>query len=185
MTADNLATCEIVGGHTPPLQCRHLRNRRAVVARVGSAKVHTVAIAHYGLAETKQMASRLSHCQFVAASGQLHSNIFGNERFDRHITSLKCAFREASGLEGFLDVETVVGDIGYELRMRLRLIEAAHYAKGDAYPIPFHESRNDGVQRPLSRFQRVGMILFQSKERATVVQHEAVPRGTRPDPKPL
>src|SRR5262249_25627669 len=98
-------------------------------------------------------------------------------------TTFKCALCEASGLESFLNVESVVGDIGHELRMSLGLIETTHNAKPDADSVLLHESWNDRVQRPLAGLHPVGMILYEIKERATVLQHEPCSRRYQPGAK--
>ena len=54
------------------------------------------------------------------------------------------------------------------------LIMAAHYAKGhDCTPLLAQHARNDGVQRPLSRRDRVRMPWDQLEARAAVVQQHA------------
>src|SRR5262245_38573357 len=158
------------------IHTRHLRNCSAVVSRVRSAKMDAVWGAHHGLAKTEEFAAPWSERQFMAKRLQLGTDVFRNEIFDCYITTFKCTFCEASGLESLLHVESIIGDVGHELRMRLGLIETTHNAKPDAYSVLLHESRNDGVQRPLARLQSVGMILYKIKESATVLQHKPCSR---------
>src|SRR6266852_3320106 len=51
--------------------------------------------------------------------------------------------REPGGLERRLDVHLEVHDVGDKLRVRLRLVPAAHDAEGDAYVALLHERRDD------------------------------------------
>ena len=66
------------------------------------------------------------------------------------------ALREPAGLERLLDVEPVVDDVGDELRVRLRLVEAAHDPEPDPHVALLHEPRDDRVQRPLARREPFG-----------------------------
>src|SRR6266853_685945 len=57
--------------------------------------------------------------------------------------------------------------------MRLRLIPSAHDSESDADSVLFHERRNDGVQRPLARRERVRLAWLQAESRAPIVQRKA------------
>ena len=48
---------------------------------------------------------------------------------------------------------------GDELRVRLRLVEAAHDAEADLDVALLHERRDDRVQRPLARREHVRMAV--------------------------
>ena len=129
--------------------------------------------AHHSLPPAEGPASGRHNSEFMAESAQLPADIFGNEGFDIHVTSVEGGFREAPGFQSLLDVKAEICDVGDELGLRLRLIESSHDPKADAHSILFHERRNDRVQWPLARLERVGMILFECEERAAVLQHES------------
>ena len=101
-----------------------------------------------------------------------------HQRLDVDVAAAERSLREAARLERLLDVEAVVGDVGDELRVRLRLVEAAHDAEADLHVALLHERRDDRVQRPLARRERVRVAVFEREQRAAVVQHEA---GARRD----
>ena len=116
-------------------------------------------------ARVSQEFSRVTELRsdLMSESRQLLPNVLRHKRFDVHVTSLECSFREPSGFKSFLDVETEVGDVGHELRMRLRLIKASHDAETDTDTILFHKRGNDRVQRAFSRRERIRVISFQRK----------------------
>ena len=96
----------------------------------------------------------VTSCPSACSSG---SRGLRNQRFDVHVAAGERALREAAGLERLLDVEAEVGDVGHELRVRLRLVEAAHDAEPDPHVALFHERRDDRVQRALARREHVRM----------------------------
>ena len=73
----------------------------------------------------------------------------------------------------------------HELRVRLRLVEAAHDAEADADVALLHEAGDDGVQRPFARRQLVGVPGFQREQGAAVVQREAGARRHQAAPEAL
>ena len=68
----------------------------------------------------------------------------------------------------------MVHDVGNELRVRLRLVQPAHDAEADVHVALLHEGRNDGVERPLARRERVGMVGIHLEQPAAILQREAV-----------
>src|SRR5262245_41345537 len=133
-------------------------------------------IDHHRLSPTKVAAPGLCNIQLVTKRGRFPANRFGNELFDTNVASLERSLRETACLESFLNGEAIIRNAGDELGMSLRLIEAAHDSKADANAILFHERRNDGVQWPLARSQRVRVICFHREKSSPVVQHEACAR---------
>src|SRR5262245_51446711 len=130
------------------------------MTRFRGAVVNSRRIAHYRLSPTKRATTRLCDIQLVTKCRQLAANRFGNELFDADVASLESSFRETAGLESFLNRETIIRNVGDELSMSLRLIEAAHDSKADTHAIFLYERGNDGVQWPLARSQRVWMVRF-------------------------
>jgi len=130
-------------------------------------------VAHHGLAESKRAGTRRGNIELVSQRGQFAANGFGNQRFNVYIATLKGTFREASGFQRLLDIEAVIGNVGDELGMSLRLIEPAHDPETNTDAVLFHECRDDRMQRPLARGQGVRMIRLHCEERASVVQDEA------------
>src|SRR5262249_18810436 len=68
-------------------------------------------------------------------------------------------------------------DVGNELRMRLRLVEAAHDSKCNPQIALRHESRNDGVQWPFAAGQHVRAARVESEKAATILEDEPCSRG--------
>src|SRR5712691_2979789 len=135
------------------------------MARFRRAEMNASGAAHHSLSPTENAAARGHHREFMAQSAQLPANILGNEGFDIHVTSVEGGFCETSGFQSFLDVKAEVYDVGDELGVCLGLIERSHNPKADAHSILFHECRDDRVQWPFARLERVGMILFECEER--------------------
>src|SRR4029078_12937419 len=122
---------------------RHFRNCRSVVARFGRAVVYARSIAHDGLSPAQYAASGSNDLQLVPKSCEFLPNVCGHKRLDIHVASLERSFREPARFKGLLNVETEVGDMRHELRVRLRLIKAAHDAETDSNAILFHKCGND------------------------------------------
>ena len=78
--------------------------------------------------------------------------------FDRNVAAGGIALGEARRFQRRLNVHPVIDDIGDELRVRQRLVRPAHDAEADMLIAAFHESRNDGVERPLAAGEHVGML---------------------------
>lgn len=83
-------------------------------------------VAHDGLAESKRAGTRRGDIELVSQRGQFAPNGFGNQGFNVYIATLKRTFSEESGFQSLLDIEAVIGNVGDELGMSLRLIEPAH-----------------------------------------------------------
>src|SRR6185503_3248680 len=92
---------------------RALRDRGAVVPRLGRAEVDAVRPHHHGLAPAEVAVSRRHGEQLVAELLELHARLLGDERLDLHVAALERQLREAAGLEGFLQREAVVGYPGH------------------------------------------------------------------------
>ena len=92
---------------------------------------------------------------------------------------------ESPGLERLLDGDPVVDDVRDELRVRLRLVPAAHDAEPDLHVVLLHERRDDRVQRPLARRQRVGLAFRSVNRPPRFCSMKPVPGGTSPEPNPL
>src|SRR5262249_14638103 len=149
-----------------------LRNCRSVRTRPRGTVVNSSRIAHDRLSPTKCAAARLCNIQLVSKSGKFAANRFGNELFNADVASLESSFGETARLQSFLDRKSIIRNVGDELGMCLRLIEAAHDAKANAHAILLHKRRDDGVQWPLARCQRVRVVWFQCEERSTIMQNE-------------
>src|SRR3989442_15908612 len=101
--------------------------------------------AHDSLSPAEDATSGGHNSKFMPESDQFVANLLRDEGFDIHITSVEGDFGEASGFEGFLDIQAKVCDVGDKLGVCLRLIEPAHDPKPDMHSVLLHESRNDRV----------------------------------------
>ena len=125
------------------------------------------------LAPAELAAAGAFDLQLVAERRQRRAGGFGHERLDLHVAAGEGALREPAGLERLLRRQAEVGDVGHELRVRLRLVPSAHDPEGDPRAVLLHEPRDDRVERPLARRQRVRVVRLEREQRAAVLQHEA------------
>ena len=130
-------------------------------------------VAHHGLSPTKRAAAGLRYIELVPERRQFAANGFGNLRFDTDIAALESAFRKASRLQRFLNVEAIIRNIRDELGVSLGLIESTHDSKTNTDAVLLHEGGNNRVQWPLARGQRVGVVRLQCEQRTAVMQDEA------------
>ena len=107
--------------------------------------MYTLARALHRLAIPEATSSQRSYLDLMAKLCQLATRHRGNQSFDADVTSREGPFGESAGLQCFLNIEAIVGDIGYELRMGLCLVPAAHNPEADLNPLLFHERWNDCV----------------------------------------
>ena len=77
----------------------------------------------------------------VAALGKLLQGAGGHARFNRDVAAGGVALGEARRFQRRLQVHAVIDDIGDELRVRQRLIRAAHDAEADVLVAALHEGR--------------------------------------------
>mmetsp|Transcript_19740 Transcript_19740/g.78614 ORF Transcript_19740/g.78614 Transcript_19740/m.78614 type:complete len:568 (+) Transcript_19740:124-1827(+) len=126
----------------------------------------------------------------VAARLQVADDVLADARLDRD--------RAAVGHEGaarrigralvvvprrvarLLQAEAVIDEIRDDLRLALRLHEAAHDAEREPRLVVLEgEARHDGVVRPLPRRVDVGVVLLEREQSAAVLQREAADRELR------
>ena len=87
---------------------------------------------------------------------------------------LAAAVAHARGLAGVLDVHAEVDEVHHHLRVRLRLIVAAHHAERHPRLAVLQDHRgHERVQRPLVRANLIGMARHEVEARAAVVQRDA------------
>src|SRR5512139_4158363 len=67
----------------------------------------------------------------------------------------------------------MIHHVGYELRLSLSLIHAAHDAEADVRIALLHESGDDGVERTLAGRQRVRVRCIERESAAPVVEMES------------
>src|SRR3954454_18118544 len=80
---------------------------------------------------------------------------------------------KSRSLQRLLNVHAVIGNVGNELRMRQRLVCAAHNSKTDVLISAFHKGRDDGVERAFVWREYIWRIGIQRKQRTTILQHES------------
>src|SRR4029077_20867127 len=105
----------------------------------------------------------MSHCRKLLQRLRLYA------RLDHDVTSPQWADGEAGCLEGGLNVQAIVRNIGNKLRMGERLIRSAHDSESDVLLSTLHERRNNGMERTLTRHQRVGMSWIQHEQRSAIL----------------
>ena len=97
----------------------------------------------------------------MAALGKVFTNTGRNAILHIDIAACKSSLAEPGGLQSFLNIHSEIDDVGDELRVRLRLVVSAHDPEADVNVVLFDERGDDGVQRPLARLKRVGMLRIQ------------------------
>jgi len=95
-----------------------------------------------------------THLELMPEGRKLVADAFRHARFDLHVASLEGTLGEAAGFERLLDGHPMIGDVGNELRVRLRLVPAAHDAESDLHLSLLQETGDDGVDRALARRER-------------------------------
>src|SRR5258706_11368577 len=123
------------------------RDRSAILPRIGRAEIH---------ASSEVPLDRLSrahagrgiiaaHDDLMPERRELLARGFGNARLEIHIAAGEGFLREAGRVHGALHIHSEIDHVRDELRMRLRLVPAAHDTERDADVTLFHEGRYDGV----------------------------------------
>src|SRR5262245_32863755 len=112
---------------------RCFRYRFPVVPRFRPREVNAVAVAHDRLTVPEDAASRRHGRDLVSQFFELASRLFGHQFLDVDVTAAERALREPPRLERLLHIEPEVGDVGDELRVRLRLVEPAHNPEPDLH----------------------------------------------------
>ena len=103
---------------------------------------------------------------------------------DAHVHALHTA--EARAVAGRLRVLAVVGDAHHHLRVALRLHGAAHHAEAHHRLAVFRdEARDDGLVGRLLGPDAVRVARLQHEAGAAVLQRDADPGTTTPEPKPM
>ena len=93
---------------------------------------------------------------FMAALGKAVTNGERDAILEVYIAACKRYLPEPRGLQSFLNIHSKIDNIGNELRVRLRLIEAAHDSERNPLLPVAHKTRNDRMQRPLVTGELVG-----------------------------
>ena len=148
---------------------------RAILARRRRAVVHArIGIVQHRLAAAHPARKIRQHFQIMAARRKPLAHAGRHPILDHHVAAAKGQLGEARSFQRRLDVHVVVHQVRNELRVRLRLVVAAHDAEADVDVVLLHEGRDDGVQRPFARRKRVGMRRIQFEQRAAILQVEPV-----------
>ena len=126
---------------------------------------------------TDREGERLEQLDLVAALRKSGANVSRNRLLHLYIAALEGILRETRLLQRSLHIHAVINDVGDELRVRLRLVPAAHDAEADVHVALLHERRDDGVERTLVSGKRIGQAGRELKTGAAILEREAEPRG--------
>ena len=85
----------------------------------------------------------------MAALSKSVPNVNRHSFLHLYIAAFKCFLGETRLLKRGLHVHAEIDDIGYKLRVGLRLVPTTHDAEADVHIALFHECWNDGVERTL------------------------------------
>jgi hypothetical protein len=88
------------------------------------------------------------------------------------IAASKGSLGEPGDLQSFLNTHSEIDDVGNELRVRLRLVKAAHDSERDPFLSVGHETRNDRMQRPLVTGELIGGVGVDAEEPSAIVENE-------------
>ncbi len=103
---------------------------------------------------------------------KLRKRIRRHTRLDHDVASELFTYREARLLHRGLDVHVVVDHIGDKLRVRKRLIHAAHDAETNVLVAVLHKGGNDGVERTLVTGERIGRFAIDREESTAILKNE-------------
>src|ERR1700743_1016480 len=127
---------------------RLLRNCLAIRAGIGACKVNvSLAVSYYCFPLPDAERKWLKQLDLMSSLRQFRSHCLRNCLLHLHIAAVKGSLGEARLFHRSLYIHAIVHHIRYKLRMRLRLVPAAHNAKPDMDIPFFHERRDDGVER--------------------------------------
>src|ERR1019366_2648143 len=87
--------------------------------------------------------------------------------------------KESRRFECLLQIHSIIHEVRYKLRVRHGLIRAPHDAERDVLVVSLHETRDDGVIRPLASCEDVGMIRLECKTGTATLQWESSYRHAR------
>src|SRR6267154_1764804 len=133
-----------------------LRYGSAVGASVGASVIYLrLRVMQHGLSATHGGGVFTPHVEFMAHRGKFLPHFRRHSRLDHNVAPTLWTHRETRGLERLLDVHAVINHVRNKLRVRQRLVRPSHDSETDMLIPMFHESWNDGVERPLSRSQRI------------------------------
>src|ERR1700680_3612013 len=95
-----------------------------------------------------------------------------------HIAAAKGELGEPWLIDRGLNIHAEIHQVRHKLRVRLGLVPASHDAESHADAILFHKCRNDGMEGPLVRSERVRRARIETEIRPAVMQWKAgMPRN--------
>ena len=160
----------------PGLKRHLLGDGFPIGARIAGAIIHACpVIVLDGIAAAHALRVAQLHRDLMTLIAKAFDDLRRNAIFDEEVATGKIALGEARSLERGFDVHVKIHDVGNELCMRLRLVEAALDAEGNPLIALLHESRDDGLQWTGPRTQRVRLSRLERKTAGAILQHEACP----------
>src|SRR5579872_46741 len=141
------------------------RFSHTIRAGIGSGKIHSsFGVVQNGLPPAHERGVLLAHDQFVALVSQRLQNFGLDSGLDDDLAvNLIAGNCESWGFQRSLNVHAVVNKVGYELGVGQWLVGAAHDAEANMHVATFHECRNNRVEGPLARLQRIGTLWIKLK----------------------
>src|SRR5208337_1703975 len=119
----------------------------------------------------------------VSLGGKIVAGLLREAVLQLDVAAFKGTFGESRSLQRRLNVHLEIHEIRDELRVRLRLVPAAHDAERHAKIALLRKPRDDGVAGTLAAGQRVGRAGVQREERSAIVQRKARFRCDNPGAK--
>src|SRR5208337_2948647 len=109
----------------------------------------------------------------VSLGGKIVAGLLREAVLQLDVAAFKGTFGESRSLQRRLNVHLEIHEIRDELRVRLRLVPAAHDAERHAKIALLRKPRDDGVAGTLAAGQRVGRAGVQREERSAIVQRNS------------
>ncbi len=146
----------------------------AVFAGVGGAVVDAGGeVALDGLAAADELGVIAAKIDLMAAGGESFADGGGHAVFDGNVTAIEAVLHKTGRFHRFLNIHSVIDDVGNELGVSLGLIESAHNAEGDASVAVGEEAGNDGMEGALAAGEGVGGSGIENEKAATILKDEA------------
>src|SRR3981081_2493327 len=156
---------------------RWLRLRGTISPRVRGSKVCSCSgVVKHCLASSHHCGIILPQHQIVSLLTQRARYLRGDSRLEKNgaLDRLTCvADCEAWSGKRCLDIPSIICDVRHKLRVRKRLIGTSHNSESDVFVAPFHECRNNCVERALVRSQSIRMLGIEHKQSTSILQQKA------------
>src|SRR5438477_5022679 len=161
-----------------------------ILARFARADVNALSIMHLDFDGLVATVVTDIKAHIVTTFFQVADDFIWNSTLDFNVTAAPhfiaswfviALVLPARSVARFLHVQAKIDLIRQDLDVSLWLHSATHHAKDfPRFPIPDHKTRNDSVERTVTRGMNIGVAGFHREKLATILKHEAESRHNNP-----